>query len=36
LFEYYIGCLKRHRAAMDYIRDEAKGFKYLRRLLHKI
>jgi hypothetical protein len=36
LFEYYIGCLKRHRATMDYIRDETKGFKYLRRLLHKI
>lgn len=36
LFEYHIGCLKRHPAAMDYIRDEAKGFKYLRRLLHKI
>jgi hypothetical protein len=36
LFEYYIGCLKRHRAAIDYIRDETKGFKYLRRLLHKI
>ena len=36
LFEYYIGCLKRHRAARDYIRDETKGFKYLRRLLHKI
>jgi len=30
LFEYYIGYLKRHRAAMDYIRDETKGFKYLR------
>jgi hypothetical protein len=36
LFEYYIGCLKRHRAAMDYVRDETKGFKYLRQLLHKI
>jgi hypothetical protein len=36
MFEYYIGCLKRHRASMDYIRDETKGFKYLRRLFHKI
>jgi hypothetical protein len=36
LFEYYIGRLKRHRAAMDYVRDETKGFKYLRQLLHKI
>lgn len=34
LFEYYLGCLKRHRATMEYIRDERKGFKYLRRLLH--
>lgn len=25
LFEYYIGCLKRHRAAIDYIRDETNG-----------
>jgi hypothetical protein len=33
LFEYYLGCLKRHRAVMDYIRDQTKGFKYLRKLL---
>ena len=36
LFEYYIGCLKRHRAVMDYIGDQSKGFKYLRKLLLKI
>ena len=36
LFEYYIGCLKRHRVVAQYIRDESKGFKYLRRLLHRI
>ena len=36
LFEYYIGCLKRHRVVVDYIRDETKGFKYLRRLLLQI
>lgn len=36
LFEYYIGCLKRHRAAMEYICDDIKGFKYLRRLLDNI
>ncbi|MCU1270698.1 MAG: hypothetical protein JWN74_1992 [Acidobacteriaceae bacterium] len=35
LFEYYIGCLKRHRSVVQYIRDESKGFKYLRRLLHQ-
>ena len=36
LFEYYLGCLKRHRATIEYVRDEKKGFKYLRRLLQKI
>ena len=36
LFEYYIGCLKRHRVVVDYIRDQTKGFKYLRRLLLKV
>jgi len=36
LFEYYIGCLKRHRVVVEYIRDETKGFKYLRRLLLQI
>jgi hypothetical protein len=36
LFEYYIGCLKRHRAVMGYIGDQAKGFKYLRKLLLNI
>jgi len=36
LFEYYIGCLKRHRVVVDYIRDQTKGFKYLRRLLLQI
>lgn len=36
LFEYYLGCLKRHRAVMDYIRDQTKGFKYLRKLLLKV
>jgi hypothetical protein len=36
LFEYYIGCLKRHRVVAQYIRDESKGFKYLRRLLLQI
>ena len=33
LFEYYLGCLKKHQSVMGYIRDEAKGFKYLRELL---
>jgi len=36
LFEYYIGCLKRHRVVVEYIRDETKGFKYLRKLLLQI
>lgn len=36
LFEYYIGCLRRHRAVMDYIGDQSKGFKYLRKLLLKV
>src|ERR1700680_4603265 len=36
LFEYYIGCLKRHRVVVQYIRDESKGFKYLRRLLLEV
>lgn len=36
LFEYYIGCLNRHRVVVEYIRDETKGFKYLRRLLLQI
>lgn len=33
LFEYYLGCLKKHHSVMAYIRDETKGFKYLRELL---
>jgi hypothetical protein len=33
LFDYYLGCLRRHRSTVSYIRDESKGFKYLRKLL---
>jgi hypothetical protein len=33
LFQYYLQCLKRHRTVMDYVRNDAKGFKYLRKLL---
>jgi hypothetical protein len=33
LFEYYLACLKRHRAVVEYIQDDSKGFKYLRKLL---
>lgn len=36
LFEYYIGCLKRHAVVVEYIRDQSKGFKYLRRLLLQV
>ena len=34
LFGYYLDCLRRHRAVLDYIRREDTGFEYLRRLLH--
>lgn len=33
LFGYYVECLKRHEAVLEYIRDKAKGFDYLSRLL---
>jgi hypothetical protein len=36
LFQYYLGCLVRHAAVMDYVRDESKGFKYLRKLLKQL
>jgi len=36
LFQYYLGCLKRHNVVMDYVRNESKGFKYLRKLLEQI
>ncbi len=36
LFQYYLGCLKRHNLVMDYVRNESKGFKYLRKLLERI
>lgn len=35
LFQYYLGCLRKHRAVMDYIGNESKGFKYLRNLITK-
>ena len=33
LFSYYLGCLKRHPEVAAYIRNEEKGFEYLRRVL---
>lgn len=33
LFGYYLECLKRHHAVVEYVRDEGKGFYYLRHLL---
>jgi hypothetical protein len=35
LFQYYLGCMHRHRAVMAYVNDETKGFKYLRKLISK-
>ena len=35
LFEYYIGCLKKHKDVVAYIRNESKGFKHLRRMLQE-
>ncbi|HEY4054121.1 MAG TPA: hypothetical protein VGL74_10270 [Terriglobales bacterium] len=35
LFQYYLGCMERHRTVMAYINDETKGFKYLRKLVSK-
>jgi len=35
LFQYYLRCIKRHRAVLAYINDETKGFKYLRKLVSK-
>jgi hypothetical protein len=33
LFGYYLGCLNRHSDVTQYIRDEKKGYEYLRKLL---
>jgi hypothetical protein len=35
LFEYYLDCLKKHQAVMDYIRAKSNGFEHLRRLLSR-
>jgi len=35
LFQYYIGCLKKHKDVVAYIRNESKGFKHLRRMLQE-
>jgi hypothetical protein len=31
LFGYYVGCLKKHPAVINYIKDKGKSFEYLRR-----
>ncbi len=36
LFQYYLGCLKRHSTVLEYVRDQSKGFKYLRKLLQQL
>jgi len=33
LFGYYIECLRKHAAVLEYVQKEEKGFDYLRRLL---
>ena len=33
LFGYYLGCLRRHRAIVEYIEKEESGFEYLRDFL---
>jgi len=33
LFQYYLNCLKRHRAVMVYLHNEANGFEYLKEFL---
>ena len=35
LFQYYLHCLKRHRAVMNYLNDKDKGFEQLRGFLNK-
>jgi hypothetical protein len=35
LFEYYLGCLKKHQPVMDYISGRSNGFEHLRRLLSR-
>lgn len=36
LFQYYLGCMRRHSDVMIYVANEAKGFKYLRKLLAEL
>ena len=33
LFNYYLGCLKKHREVAAYIQDHEKGFEHLRKIL---
>jgi hypothetical protein len=35
LFEYYLGCLKKHQPVMNYIVDESNGFEHLRKFLSR-
>jgi hypothetical protein len=33
LFSYYLGCLRRHKEVVAYIKNQEKGFEYLRKIL---
>lgn len=35
LFQYYLGCLRRHNAVMAYLNNKTKGFERLREFLNK-
>jgi hypothetical protein len=35
LFQYYLGCLRRHTKVMNYVNDDTKGFEQLKKFLNE-